>query len=152
MKTSRRALVGFGVLAALTPTQAMANLLMPLKEPPPRVRPLGQWSILVRPFEVVQIGAGPVDVSVPLQFRSQVEMATPIERWWHRSAAFPLPITEATLPPMTSGLWTDVPFTLTIPATLKKGGYRVSCDMTDPVTKRRATYSFVVHVLDHPRA
>jgi hypothetical protein len=151
---TRRALLAAGFVAPLVvPGQAFAALKMPRKEPPARVQPLGRWAMTTRKLEVVQDGTGAVTVDVPLQFRPAIDVETPIQRWWRISAQLPIPVTELPIElAMVSGIWTDVPITLTIPASTKKGGYRVSVEMVDPTTRRRASFSFLVTVLDKARS
>jgi hypothetical protein len=150
---TRRMLLAAGALAPfLVPGRASAALKLPLKEPPPQYRPLGRWAMTARRLEVVQDGTGAVTVDVPLQFRPEIDVATPIERWWRKSALLPIAVTELPIGlAMVSGVWTDVPITLTIPANTKKGGYRVSIEMVDPTSRRRATFTFLLTVLDKAR-
>jgi hypothetical protein len=147
---------------------------MPLKEPPPFVRPLGRWSILVRKLEVVQDGTANVDVDVPLQFRSLIDVSTPRVRYWRTCSRAPgqgtlcIPVTEFPMEsPLAVGTWTDVPITITVPpsakpaqtrlsplyaSTIRTAGYSISCQMYDPDTGRRATFAFVITVLERARA
>src|SRR4051794_27872987 len=143
---TRRALLAAGVFAPfLVPGHAFAALKLPLKEPPPQFRPLGRWAMTARKLEVVQDGTGAVTVDVPLQFRPEINVETPLERWWRISKLLPIAVTEQVIGvPMVSGIWADVPITLTVPASTKKGGYRVSIEMVDPTSRRRATFSFLV--------
>ncbi len=156
------------------PATALAALHTPLKEPPPFVRPLGRWSILVRKLEVVQDGTANVDVDVPLQFKSTIDVSTPLVRYWRmcsRNAgqgSLCIPVTEFPLTsPLAVGAWTDVPITITLPPsarpaqtrlsplyanTIRTAGYSISCQMYDPDTGRRATFAFVVTVLERARA
>jgi hypothetical protein len=151
---TRRSFAALGLLAPFfAPGHALAALPYPLKEPPPRVKPLGIWALPVRKLEVIQSGGGAVTVDVPLQFKPAIDVEAPLQRWWRLSAKFPIAKTQQTIePPMVGGYWTNVPITLAIPASTAKGGYRVSCEMVDPVSRRRATYSFLLTVVDRARS
>jgi hypothetical protein len=163
---TRRSFVLLGLTAPfLMPGQALAALPLPRKDPPVRVRPLGVWALPVRRLEVVQDGGGAVTVDVPLQFKPAINVEAPTMRWWRniRPRGVPLPPPDPRVitidpaqqltitPSMASGLWVDVPITLTVPATIRKGGYRISCEMVDPATRRRASFSFVLNVINRAR-
>ena len=180
MTISRRLLLAAGLAAPVAaPATAFAALKMPLKEPPPFVRPLGQWSILTRKFEVVQDGSAPVDVVAPLQFRPVVDVATPVLRWWWTCLPRTQPskqcvtsVDPTTLDPpilsLPTSVWTDVPITITIPQSAKPvpparglsplypnivltAGYRITVEMSDPDTNRRASFSFLLTLLNRSR-
>jgi hypothetical protein len=180
MTMSRRFLLAAGLAAPFAaPATALAALKMPLKEPPPYVRPLGQWSIQTRKLEVVQDGTAPVDVVAPLQFRPVIDVATPVLRWWWQAPgcgrAHQPCITKVdptTLDPpilsLPTSVFTDVPITITVPTQAKPvppprglsplypnvvltAGYRVTIEMSDPDTNRRASFSFVLTILNRSR-
>ena len=163
MPIDRRRLVALAATAGfLIPGRAFAMLPLPLKEPPPRVRPLGTWAFPLRKFQVVQDGSGAVTVTAPLQFRPAIDVEEPTLRWWRnataagqpRRTADPRGITidpprsQVLTPSMVSGMWVDTPIDLDVPPTTRKGGYRFSCEMYDPATRRRAEFSFLLTVLD----
>jgi hypothetical protein len=174
MPLSRRLFLAASLAAPfVAPGHALALIHPPLKESQPRVQPLGIWSTLARRFEVVQDGIEDITVAAPIQFRSAIPVATPKLRWWRiESGSVPtratLPIPKDTAPPvpmsaLSSGIWTDVPITIVIPRevlttkgpfpkSIRQAGFRISCEIYDPDSKRRGLYSFVLTVLDRPRS
>lgn len=168
-RLTRRALLLAAVAAPLAlPGAASAALKLPTRISPPRVRPLGTWRILNARPETEQ----GVPAIVELSFRSDIDVEEPNINWWPRSipvAPLPpgarpapgLPFIPTPIPRGTPRRPNDQPLGERLSGNLMSpifirvdvgsgtcpGGYRVTCEMADPVSGRKATFTFLLRVL-----
>jgi hypothetical protein len=155
----------FLLLAAAAPlllsTSAEAALKMPTKAPPARVRPLGRWRLLdTRP--TVESGPGPAVATVLLEFRPDIDAATPYINVW--PARIPLPPLPPPAPPvpgqprfatpipvgspyrpaerpfdfeLLGGVTVIVPVEVVVEANSCSGSHRITVQMSDGPTDER---------------
>jgi hypothetical protein len=165
----------FLLLAAAAPlalsASAEAALKMPTKAPPVRMRPLGRWRLLdTRP--TVESGPGATVATVLLEFRSEIDSATPFINVWPARVpmpplpppatpvpgqprfATPIPVGSPRRPAerpfdteLLGGVTIVVPVEVIVEANSCTGFHRITVEMSDGATRRRAVFSFLLQVV-----